>query len=464
VQSLLDKSLLQQREGVDGEPRFWMLETIQEYATEKLEESGEAEAVRNAHLSYFTALVEGASAHLIGAKQQEWLERLEEEHDNARAALGWSVYGRAGSEGSSKALEMGLRLAAALARFWQVRGYLTEGREWLSALVAGWESAGHPAGRTAGPDEAETGGSVVPASLARALRAAGTLAHMQADLSVASALLEQALEMGRAIGDKEVMTNSLNGLALVAHDRGDYSTARSFYEQNLALSRELGDKWGMSTSLNNLGNASYAEGDYPAARSYHEESLALKRELGDKSGISISLNNQANVAVMQGDHQAARVLHEESLALRRELGDTMSIALNLAGLAEAWAETEQSTWVEKGTRLLGASDAVREALDVVMDPDDRKPYEHVVAMARSLLGEEQFERLRAEGREMSLEQAIEYALPPVEDESAKAIELISELNLTIDKEKKARQVAAIIETDYFRELQAKLQSLRSSSN
>jgi predicted ATPase/class 3 adenylate cyclase/Tfp pilus assembly protein PilF len=499
AQSLLDKSLLGQREGSNDEPRFWMLETIHEYAREKLEESGEAAALQREHALYFMLMAEEAEPHLTGAQQQEWLERLEDEHDNIRAALRWAIE----SEEPEK-VEMGLRIAGAIWRFWLVRGYISEGREELSGLL---ERAEAEVTRIAveGLEARRLG-----AYRAKALSAAGNLTSMQGDYASARSLLEKslhlyeeigdkygityllnslankALEQGdyasarlqleeslhlcREIGDKHGIADALSTLANMAARHGDYTSARSLYgeglallrefgnkrnialslsclgyvalqqgeyvsarsllEEGLALQREIGDKYQSAYTLSSLGSVALQQEEYAAARSLYEESLALQGEFGDKYGIAYSLSSLGSVALQQEEYAAARSLYEESLALQREIGNKQGIATSLAGLgglavavgrgdrADSVSQVENSgrtgsntpDETGRGVRLLGAGEVLLESMGAVLDATEELAYERAVASARAQLGEEEFERLRQEGQDMSMEQAIEYAL------------------------------------------------------
>jgi predicted ATPase len=379
--SLVDKSLIQQEEGVDGEPRFTMLVTIHQYAAERLEESGEAEALRRRHAEYFLALAEEAEPELTGPEQAAWLERLEEEHDNLRAALRWA-------EESGEA-ETGLRLGGALWRFWDVRGHYSEGRERLAALLALSGASGRMAAR------------------AKALNGAGNLAWSQSDYAAARSLHEEGLTIRRELGDKRDIALSLNSLGIVARRQGDYAAARSLLEKSLAIERELGNKRGIAMSLNNLGLVAASQDDYAAARSFYEESLTIRRELGDKQGIANSLGNLGEVARDQGDYTAARSLHEESLAICRELGDKLGIAYLLEGFVALAAAQGQPG---RALRLAGAAAALREAIGAPLPPTYQAEFERHLETARQALGEEASATALAAGWAMTMEQAIEYAL------------------------------------------------------
>ncbi len=363
VGSIMQKSLLEQREGRDGEPRLWMLETIHEYAREKLKESGEAEPLQREHALYFMRLGEAIEPHLTGKKQREWLDRLEDEYDNVRIALAWAEEQAEAEGGNKEGADTGLRTAGAIWRFWMVRGLFTEGREHLERLeraISTPEAAGQ--GRS----------SSTLRGRAKALNGAGYLAWRQGDYSSARPLLEAALVLGSEAGDKQSMSLALNALGNVAHDQGDYTAARALYEESLALRRELGDKWGIAASLNNLGLIAKEQGDYTAARALHEESLPLFKEIGDEGGMAQSLHNFGSVAKEQGDYTAARALYEESLALCRELGDKWGIAacLNSLGLiakeqgdyTAARALHEESLSLFKEIRAKGAITASLNAL------------------------------------------------------------------------------------------------------
>ncbi|MFL5731597.1 MAG: ATP-binding protein [Chloroflexia bacterium] len=339
AETLLLNGLLQQREaGIEpeGGPRFWMLETIHEYAREKLDESGEAAAMRKAHALYFMGLAEEAEPHLLGEEQAGWFGRLEDEQDNLRAALWWAseqgAGGTASHQGSqgepeasdrglnaeaAEAAEVGLRIAWAILRYWVVRGLHTEGREHFARLLS------------MPPLILQACSS---SSRARALNGAGLLAFRQADYSAARPFFDQALAVSREAGDKQGISISLNNLGNVAKEEEDYQAARSLCEESLALCRELGDRWGVAASLNNLGLIAHEQGDYATTRTRHEESLALRRELGDKWGVASSLNNLGLVVYEYGDYATARSLHEESLAIKRGLGDKWGIASSLNNL------------------------------------------------------------------------------------------------------------------------------------
>jgi non-specific serine/threonine protein kinase len=422
LDALVNKSLVLLHEaGPDEEQgRYEVLETVRQYGWERLAASGETEEVRDRHLAWCMALAEQAEPQLTGQEQGHWLARLEREHDNLRLALGWA---RAQGKG-----ELGLRLAAALWRFWDAHGHFSEGRSWLEPVL------GDP-------------GPISPAVKASALHVAGNLAGNQGDLERAGTMIEDALVLQHALGDTLGIAASLTTLAKVAGTRGDHARAASLLEEALALRRTLGDRLGMATSLNTLGIVTYAQGDYARAGALLEESLMLFRALGDKQGIALALQRLGSVAFRRGEHGRAVALFEEALALLRNLGDKQGIAIVLSALGEAAyqggeygraaalleecirlsrtigsremvaAGLELIAWVTAAhrkprwaVRLGGAADALREALGVPLYPDLRAGHAHVVRILREGLGEDDFATAWAEGRALPLDEAITLAL------------------------------------------------------
>ena len=244
-------------------------------------------------------MAEEAAAQLRGADQQAWLDRLETEHDNVRAALSYAR--TPGAEAN------GLRLVAALWFFWLLHGHVAEGRSHLSAALS----------RVRGQDES---------IIAKALCGAAILAFEQGDYEAARPLCEDALTMQEGSGDRAGMASSWNVLASLASIKGDYESARSLYERSLAIRRELGDHSGVAGSLSNLGHLAADQADYATARALYEESLAIRRQLGDKKGIATSLTTIGFVMYRLADCRSARMHLEESLAICRQLGDRAGMA------------------------------------------------------------------------------------------------------------------------------------------
>jgi non-specific serine/threonine protein kinase len=381
LESLLHKSLLQRGEGLDGKPRFLFLETIHEYARERLEESGEAETLRKRHADYFVALAERAETDLFGAGPDYGGARLRIEHDNLRTALAWSL-------GGADA-ELGLRLVGALHNFWFYSGHFAEGWRWSERAC-------------------ESAGDAPPALRAKALNAAGMLAGCRGDLERADLLHREALALSREVGDR---INHAWALAFLAAelwcypDRYDESIA--LCEEGLALFRELDHRPGIARALNILGDLARLVGDYERAQELYEECLAIAREIGDRQREAYMHGCLGYVAQHQGDYERAEALTMEALAQLRELHLTYGIAPHLLALAGPVGAKGQA---ERAARLLGAGEALFEAMEVEPQAGDQLAADRYVTALREQLDEATFEAARAEGRAMSLEEAVAYAL------------------------------------------------------
>jgi len=350
--SLVDKSLLRQEDEpgtatTTGEPRFLMLQTVLEYARERLEASGELEVVRRRHAAYYLALAEQAEPQLYRSEQRAWQERLDTEHDNLRAALWWSVVG-----GEA---EYGLRLGGALWRFWWVRGYLSEGRRWLDELLRATAATaqGVVRGRALHGAAwlADGQGDIAQAralaaqslSLFREADDKGGIAHAlnllaiitadQGQYEHAVALAQESLTLFQAIGHKPGAGSALNELGIIAAEQGDYAGATALYEQSLAVRQDAGDIRGMAASQTNLARLAREQGHFARAAALYERSVVLFRELGGKSDLAAALNNLGEMARLLGDYARAAALSGESVALRRALGDKMGLGWALADLA-----------------------------------------------------------------------------------------------------------------------------------
>jgi predicted ATPase/class 3 adenylate cyclase len=378
VATLVDNNLLKRADDTE-ESRFLMLETLHEYATERLEESGEAEDVRRRHAEYFLALAEQAETELGGLRQVEWLDRLDREHGNFRAALTWAA-----REGEA---ELELRLAGALRGFWRIRGHLSEGRKWLEGALS------RPAGQSA------------PAR-AKALYAASVLALRQGDHATAAGLAREGLQMYEEIEDSAGAARVLHVLGSVAVGERDFGEARRVFERSEALAREAGNKSLLATTVVDLGDVALNEGDYARAAQLFEESLELFRELEDKDGTAVARYNLGSTALYQERFDDAARLFEDSLALFRALGYREGIAYCLEGLAAAAAARGNAT---AAARLLGAADALSEELGTALEPAERDRHERTAAAVRNQLGEEEFAAAWKDGRTDG-ERAAEYAL------------------------------------------------------
>jgi tetratricopeptide (TPR) repeat protein len=423
VFSLLDKSLLGREETSDEESRFVMLETIHEYATEKLKERGEYAELRAAHAAYFLALAEEAAPEIEGPDQVSWMDRLEAEHDNLRAALSWSL--------ESGDAETALRIGGALWWFWVARGHFSEGRRWLASGLSGGEAA--PAGVRA-----------------RALLALGDLALRQGDYTRAVEDLEASLALYREAGDRRGKAHSLNILGWIAAEWDDLERAEGLLEESLALSREAGTARDISSVLNALSVLYVNRSDYTHAATLQEECLSLAREAGDIRSISLFTYNLAVFAAESGEYERAETFVREAQERHRELREgtadaLANILLGFLALSRNNLDRAEEFCVEamrilqeiaklpemhyaldvlagiaaarggylEAARLWGAAAGSREANGIPWPPDERKLIAPHIAAARTRLDDAVWEEEWQKGRSMTLDQAVGYALEGV---------------------------------------------------
>lgn len=311
LSDLAEKSFvfLLPREGEEA-ARYRLLETIRQYAREKLEGSGETAVTRTRLLEWCQAFAERAEPKLAGPEAGAWMMRLQAELDNVRAALQWVR--------TSRAVESGLRLASALWLFWLNRGYLTEGQSWLEELLA--------------LEASLTQTPVTPSIRAKALYATAVLAFRRGDLARATTLAEASLSLAREALDQPRLGTVLNLLAILATEQGDYTRAASMHEEALALNRRLGDTNRVSVALVNLGVIARRRSEYSRAVALYEEALAIKRQLGDKATVALILSNLAEIAIWQSHYAHATALLDESLSLFREQDNHIGVALALNNL------------------------------------------------------------------------------------------------------------------------------------
>jgi predicted ATPase/DNA-binding CsgD family transcriptional regulator len=388
--SLVHKSLLRQGPSQPDQGRLSMLETIREYALEQLEQHGEAERTRRAHAQYFLALAEQAEPQMSGPHQPEWLERLEQEHDNLRAALSWAAAG--GDEA------LGARLAASLGRFWLTRGHMSEGRRWLEAVLA-------------------PGRVLAPVLRARALNAIGRLAVSQGDYTAAQALLEESLHLWQDLADPEGELLARNNLGLVAMYQSDFIRAQRYIEQSLAEARASGDTLSLAQSLNRLGLILRYQGDFDGAATAYEEGLRLARQLQDYYLLGAVLHNLGHLAHHRGDNPTAHGLLVESLLQFRQISDRPIIAVTLGDLAGVWATVGQP---ERAARLFGAAEALRDQIGAMMYAAQQAAYEHDVAQGAAQLDPAAWAAAWTAGRAMSLEAACALAMEDLPAPAAEA--------------------------------------------
>lgn len=466
IASLIDKSLLQQQEQEEGQPRYVMLETIREYGLEILVTSGEVETIRQAHCAYYLRLAEEAELGIRSPQQTAWLAYLEREHANMRAALRWML--EHGQFEPNR--EMTLRLAAALSEFWRIRGYDSEGQTFIEQALAAREGVAvavrakllRVAARMAlYQNDYERVEVLCEESLilytklgdlqgiAHSLHYSGWAAREKGNLTLATLLVEEALAIRRKLGHKEDIAWSLLQCGILKCLQGEYARANNLFEESLSLSREInrphtiawslyrlaeaqfnsqddvvkvhslveealplfktvGEKNGVICSLYLLSRLALIQGNALTARSLAEQALVLSREVGDSWSTDRLLSLLGGVAAHQGDLMTARTLYHEGLALAMRAGRKLVVASSLQELAGVVAMQGEATWA---TRMWGAAEALREVAGAPLPPVERVGYEHALASARVQLGERTFAAAWKEGRAMTLEQVLAFQEP-----------------------------------------------------
>jgi predicted ATPase/DNA-binding SARP family transcriptional activator/DNA-binding CsgD family transcriptional regulator len=460
---LVDKSLVLAESSENGWTRYRLLEPVRQYAREKLNESGETPETRRRHAGFYLSLVEKAEPELTGPRQAAWLDRLEAEFGNLRAALGWSLE----EEGDRR---QGLRLAGAMWRFFYTRGYYGEGREWLEGTLA--RSEGSPADLRA-----------------KALTGAGVLAFLQCEYERAATLLEESLTLYRDLEDRPGVASALQTLGSIARERGHYARAVAFHEESLALQRDSGNDEGVARALVGLGFAAWLQEDYERAWTLCTRALALYRGLENTEGIAWSLVNLGAVAQHRDDHERATRLLNESLTLSREAGYTEGVAWSLhelglvafrrgdAGgatvslkeslrvhydLGDRWrtasvleglaASACSQAAFERAAFLFGAADSLRETIGTPVPLCERPDRDRNLEGARARLDKAAWETAWYEGRAMPLGEAIDYALAgepgappakaPAETRSPVLTRRQREISVLISRGLTSRQIAA----------------------
>lgn len=462
---LLDKSMCTVQDR-DGLPRYRMLETIRQYARDKSVERGEAEVVRDRHLDYFLRFAERAESRLGGPEQFEWLDRLDLEHDNLRSALD-------GSLGRGQ-VERGLRLTAALRRFWDMRGHWNEALDRTQSLLNQPEAASRTLTRAnallVAADSANSLGGFQESrhyleesiAIAREHGAAGqrTVALGLVSLSdrifnddrtTADAMIVEGLEIARGLGDEWLVGRLLyergwlfvgwkdypaargafeasqsrfkslgdeywTGVASVQIGnvnfyQGDYARARQEIDSTLHIFRRAKTRYQVMSAVTMLGLITHAEHDYELAKKYYGQAFEMAREFAGKSDKAAATINLGYIAVHDGELNQAKSLFGESLTLGQELGHTSFVAESLVGLASISAATKQS---RRAVQLLAVADTLLRAGDPrVVSPTDEAEYTRNLAIARKQMDEADFQTAWNEGRDLTTEQAIEIALADV---------------------------------------------------
>jgi predicted ATPase/DNA-binding CsgD family transcriptional regulator len=409
-------------EGQETVARYGLLETLRQYAAEQLESVAEAARVRDRHLDWYLALAERADAQLTGPAQSTWLDVLEREHDNIRAALRWCL--------DSGAIDKALALATACGYFWQIRGhrYRSEGRRWLDQALAYASSASNPAAR------------------ARALYWAGTFAAEQFDFVNATTQLEECLQLWQALGNRRGLAEALLGLGLVARDAGDLVRAGELLGRSLDLSRQLDDRLKTARALrylgsvavlqdhasqalellseslallqalgeshleghlhDQLGQAERARGALDAAAAAHQRAMALLERAGCAEGVNSSRYLQARLAQARGERAQALALAAHSLQGYREVGNRRDVPSCLDLVAELVVDGTP----RRSVQLFAVSEAVRESMGIRLPPADRASHAAGVAAARTALGNAAFDAAWAVGRASPSDEGIGLAI------------------------------------------------------
>lgn len=419
LEQLIDKSLvIASTAGSESETRYSMLETIREYAREKLEEAGEKDQLRQRHCSYFIVWAEQIEPKLKGSEQFEWLNCLEVEHDNLRTAWECAI---------ENDIALASRLIPPMFIFWIMVGNLSEGRKWLPELIQ------------------RTDGWQLLAERPRILSVAGWLASYQYDLKVARALQEEAVAIARNLGDKGELAFTLLGLGSVAHRQRDEEIARTYilealglYEeikdqwslawallelpaindysakaeeiflQSLAIFQELGDKFRAGRVLNMLGELMRLRGDYDQAAKFYEEDFEILKKARNRVALLDPTFNLAWVLLNQGNYLRAQALFEDSMQLFKEDADTNGMIICIGGFAGLLCMTAKP---KQAAKLFGVVEGLLESVGMIgrMDTAEQKELDHYIAAVRRLLDKDIFAKAWEEGRTMTLEQAIEFA-------------------------------------------------------
>jgi predicted ATPase/DNA-binding SARP family transcriptional activator len=379
MQALVDKNLLRVMFQNDGEPRFFMLETIRDFAHNELLKSEEQPVREGLHAEWCAQVAENAEPELRGPRQSSWFDQLEREHDNFRAALHWCF-----DVGDSL---VGVRLAAALGHFWEVHGYLQEAHEWL--------------------ERASTVRDGVPTPVrARVCGAAGHVAFLRGDYRAARARLEESLRLSRQDVSSPGTMQALINLALVSISGNDYTRAAELLHECRDRASGLGDTTNLATSLNLLGQVAFELGRLAEAQAMLEESLALHRAEGNSWGTARALCDLGQLLHAQGDTATAGALHREALSIWRDLADVWGVAYALEGLALTFATQTPDLAV----RLLGTATCARQRVGIRRLPAREAHLQATRQACAVVLGEAAFDAAWARGLQASMEATVDELL------------------------------------------------------
>jgi tetratricopeptide (TPR) repeat protein len=357
-----------------------MLETIREFALERVEETGGADVLRERYSAFFLELAELAGPELLARTSSIWFDRIEAEHDNIRAVLGDAL-----EDGRT---DVALRICAQIRHFWWIRGYWSEGRRWLDSALA-------------------AGGETDPQLRFEPLWGAGLLATWQGDVERAGAAAEEMLALATEEDARRAGAMHMAGLA--AHARDDLDQAVELYEESARLARKHGDTGIVTIAVNNLGEIAAYRGDYEHALELFEEALAINREGHDRHLVALALLNIGTTTWMLGDLERARELLRDGLAAARDIGQVDLFIAGFAALGVAYARHDPA----RAARLLGRADALREETAFRDEEQfERRVRDEAEAGLRARLGEDAYAAAYAEGRALTLEDALALALRP----------------------------------------------------
>jgi predicted ATPase/DNA-binding CsgD family transcriptional regulator len=382
VLRLVDRSLVQLDQGAG---RYRLLETIRHYCREKLEEAEEAEQSSRWHFAWYLRLAEEGAPRMGGPGERDWLDTLEQERDNARAALAWAI-------GEGRATEAA-RLALALWPFWHVRSYLREGQQWLEQIVALGERTPFPA-----------------ATRARLLNALGVVAHTLGQFDQAGACHDEAIQIWRELGDRD-------GLAAALLDKGwqyfhqwDLEQARAYADESLALARHIGKQRAIASALLLRAGIASLTGQAESLAPDAEECLQIWRAVGDAGSVASASGVLAQAEINAGNYSHAKALLAEALACHVEMGDFGSLGAVFAGLLQVAIHTQdKSRGARRLAQLLGAAHAWSEQLGGTITPVALAANDYASAPAREILGEEAFALEFAVGKCLTLDEVLALA-------------------------------------------------------
>ncbi|MBX3057575.1 MAG: tetratricopeptide repeat protein [Anaerolineae bacterium] len=384
LQLLVEKSLLLYEVTAVGEVRFEMLASLHEYARQQLQASGRLEATRQAHAHHYLQLAQTGSTRLAqGGDQAAWMKRLELEHNNLRAALAWAT------ETPARA-PFARQLAQAMCDFWDTRGYIQEGRQWLETVLALDDTPNQIRGHL--------------------LNDAGWLARLQGDLAAARTFQEQALAIQETMGDEVGMSRSLENLAILASSQGQLVGASALLERSLTIRRRLGDPTKLLSTLNNLAIVAWQLQEYGRAEALYHETELMSREMGNTRALSRALHGRGTVQLSLKDYHGALASFQEAVRIRQELGDQPGLANSLGGAAEALQHLGDPV---TAVRLIAASYQLQQAIGKVSAPAAQAEAEENLALLRAQMGADAFNRAWADGETLTAAAAVAVVLEDV---------------------------------------------------